>query len=59
MKCLNVHTKIRGIRVFDTSYLVILIYIYIYYMLFCYFVFLFFYLILLRNFLTLNINELF
>lgn len=41
MKCLNVHTKIRGIRVFDTSYLVILIYIYIY--IICYFVILFFY----------------
>lgn len=41
MKCLNVHTKIRGIRVFDTSYLVILIYILYVILLFCFFIFLF------------------
>lgn len=49
MKCLNEHTKIRGIRVFDTFYLVILIYIYIYYtyllsviLFFTFFIFLYF-----------------
>lgn len=46
MKCLNEHTKIRGIRVFDTFYLVILIYIYYTYLLsvilfFTFFIFLF------------------